>query len=374
LTGSKLANKLAVQAVPEAAADALFCDPACGAGDLLVATARHLPIRTDLEQTLAEWGERLAGFDLQPLLVRATKTRLALLAISLGASQRAKLLPDLDALFPHIRVADGTTPWEIPAAAFSVLVNPPFTRIVAPPTCIWGSGSVSQAAVFLEAVFDQFKKPTSIHAILPDVLRTGSRYEKWRQLVSKKALVRDATPMGLFDSSTDVDVFTVHFELPNSEMATPSDWGMPKCSSSITLGNKFSIHVGPIVPYRHVNKGAWFPYAHTKALPPWGKITQLEDRIRSTETTFKPPFVLIRRTSRPGDQFRAIGTIVTGDGPIAVENHLLVATPIDRTLSSCSALLKILKSPDTTGWLNRRICCRHLTVGALLGIPWGPAL
>jgi type I restriction-modification system DNA methylase subunit len=228
LTGSKLANQLAAQAVPEAAIDALFCDPACGAGDLLLATARYLPVLAHLDQTLAEWGKRLVGFDLQPLLVRATKMRLALLAISLGAKQRQKRLPDLDALFPHIRVADGTASWNVPAAAFSVLVNPPFTRVTAPPTCEWGSGLVSKAALFLEACLDQIKRPASIHAILPDVLRTGSRYEKWRHCVSNKALVRDAVPMGRFDPSTDVDVFAVHLELPKTRIAPACNWGMPR--------------------------------------------------------------------------------------------------------------------------------------------------
>jgi hypothetical protein len=66
LTGSKLANMLAARTKPWTSEDTVFCDPACGAGDLLVAAARYLPLGRDLEQTLGAWGDRLAGFDLQP--------------------------------------------------------------------------------------------------------------------------------------------------------------------------------------------------------------------------------------------------------------------------------------------------------------------
>jgi hypothetical protein len=368
LTGSNLANTLVAQAMRQISDDAVFCDPACGAGDLLVAAARHLPVGPDLEQTLADWGRRLVGFDLQPLLVRAARTRLALLAIRRGVIRTAKLRLDLDALFPHIRVCDGTGVWRLPTGPICVLVNPPFTRTKAPQGCQWASGSVSQAALFIEACLLQAIGPFQMHAILPDVLRTGSRYEKWRRLMNEKARVGDVMRIGLFDRWTDVDVFTARFEIPGNDLAC--DWGVPPKTAIPLVGDSFEIRVGSIVSYRHEHKGPWLPFAHARRLPLWARIKDLPERIRSTGKSFRPPFVLVRRTSRPGDRFRAVGTIITGNRDVAVENHLLVALPKDRTLRSCRALLKVLRHPASNAWLNQRICCRHLTVSALRDLPW----
>jgi hypothetical protein len=47
-------------------------DPACGIGDLLLATARQLPLGPTLEATLKAWSRRLAGVDLHgPFLALA---------------------------------------------------------------------------------------------------------------------------------------------------------------------------------------------------------------------------------------------------------------------------------------------------------------
>ena len=367
-TGPKLANALAAQTVPWTSERSVFCDPACGAGDLLLAAARHLPLGSDLERTLRGWGGRLAGFDVQPVLVRAAKTRLALLAIRRGVRHRGKGGLDLNQLFPNIRVHDGTRPWQLPRKPLCVLLNPPFTRIAAPPSCEWAGGSVSQAALFIEACLRQTMRPLQIHAILPDVLRTGSHYEKWRQFVSQRASIRDVVRLGLFDPWTDVDVFAAHFEVPGA--APACIWGAPPDSTAGSVGDKFEIRVGPIVPYRHQHKGPWVPFAHARLLPRWEQVTDLPERIQSAEGSFRPPFVLVRRTSRPGDRFRAAGTIIAGKLSVAVENHLLVALPKDGTVRSCRALLSILQHPASSDWLNQRICCRHLTVSALRELPW----
>jgi hypothetical protein len=291
-----------------------------------------------------------------------------LLAISLGSKCREEYRLDLDKLFPHIRVKDGTDSWRLPEGPTSVLVNPPFTRIKAPPDCRWASGSISRAALFVEACVRQAVRPLQIHAILPDVLRTGSRYEKWRQSINQAANVTDVSILGIFDRWTDVDVFAARFEVPGPTSA--SDWGTPEKTSNRSVGDEFEIRVGSIVPYRHIHEGPWLPFAHARLLPLWKKMMDLPERIRSRETSFRPPFVLVRRTSRPGDQFRAAGTIVSGKRDVAVENHLLVAIPKDRTLRSCRTLLKVLQHPASSQWLNQRICCRHLTVGALRELPW----
>ena len=369
LTGSKLANTLVSKAASNFTTDAVFCDPACGAGDLLVAVARHLPIKQDLSSTLIDWGKRLMGFDLQPLLIRATKTRLALLALSRSVPFNVQQSPDLNAAFPLIKTGDGTAAWGLSDSSVFVFINPPFTRVIAPEDCPWSSGLTSQAALFIDSCLAQKTKQCSIHAILPDVLRTGSRYKKWRQLVCEQASIDAVTPIGLFDKWTDIDVFTVKLNLSRLVSKSP-EW--PKTSPEVTttISSKFYVRVGSIVAYRHIHQGPWFPYVHARTLPAWKHLKDFPERIRNRNTTFKPPFVLIRRTSRPGDQNRAIGTLVTGQRHIAVENHLLVVLPKDGTVRSCKELLGVLRHPQTTAWLNKRIRCRHLTVPAVCELPW----
>ena len=84
---------------------------------------------------------------------------------------------------------------------------------------------------------------------------------------------------------------------------------------------------------------------------------------------YEPPFVVIRRTSRPGHPYRATATVIAGKRPIAVENHLIVCEPKDGKLGTCRKLMKQLKTPAVNEFLNARIRCRHLTVGSVAAIP-----
>jgi hypothetical protein len=79
--------------------------------------------------------------------------------------------------------------------------------------------------------------------------------------------------------------------------------------------------------------------------------------------------VVIRRTSRPGDAYRATATVIGGESPIAVENHLLVCEPKDRKLATCKKLMLQLKTDAVNKYLNGRIRCRHLTVQAIEELP-----
>jgi hypothetical protein len=79
---------------------------------------------------------------------------------------------------------------------------------------------------------------------------------------------------------------------------------------------------------------------------------------------------VIRRTSRPGDNFRAIGSIINLKEKVAVENHFIVLQPKDSTLNTCKRAMKVISSKKTTRWLNKRIRCRHLTVSSLKELPW----
>lgn len=67
---------------------------------------------------------------------------------------------------------------------------------------------------------------------------------------------------------------------------------------------------------------------------------------------------------------RASAVLIRSDEPVAVENHLIVLTPRDGTIKTCKTLLEILACETTTEWLDKRIRCRHLTVGVLKELPW----
>ena len=73
---------------------------------------------------------------------------------------------------------------------------------------------------------------------------------------------------------------------------------------------------------------------------------------------------------RMDQQHRAVGTIVVGQEPVAVENHLFVLTPNDGSLARCQELISALQSPRATQWFDQRIRCRHLTAATLRQFPW----
>ena len=182
-------------------------DPACGAGDLLVACARHLPLKANLAETLKDWGERLTGFDINSAFVEATRYRLALLALERTQSPaREKIrnaLP-LEKIFSNIRNhVQAWHAWQLPTLPAVIVVNPPFSYGVAERNCTWANGRVSQAAAFMDTCLRNAARGTRILAILPDVLRTGSRYKKWRQMLTAKATVHSVEIM--LASSTEPD-------------------------------------------------------------------------------------------------------------------------------------------------------------------------
>ena len=150
-------------------------------------------------------------------------------------------------------------------------------------------------------------------------------------------------------------------------------WNLTGIVKSLrVIGDLFTVAVGPVVPHRNPKKGKWYPYIHPRLLPSWTTIN-VDNAIKKRRfngTVFKPPFVVIRRTSRPSDSNRAIASIIKGKSYVAVENHLIVCKPKSGCLDDCHKLLKLLKLDFTNEWLNKRIRCRHLTVTAIREIPW----
>jgi hypothetical protein len=369
-TGSALAKSVVAQFLCRTSSDSIICDPACGAGDLLIAASGRLPVRDDLRATLRLWSKRLRGFDIHEQFVEATRLRLALAAIQRGARARGATPESLAALLDGIRVSNGLLPDF--AEVGVVLLNPPYRTRPAPPHCAWGTGLVSDAAVFTHELIDKLSPSTKVVAILPDVLRTGSRYKKWRRRIEQRIQIEAIRVVGIFDNWADVDVFLlagVNRECIKEEAATANWWSPPITPSR--LGDYFDVHVGAVVPHRDPDLGPWRKYLHARTISNFHRfdVSDAPSR-RSERTTFRPPFVVVRRTSRPDDQTRAVGTIITGEADVAVENHLIVLSPHGATLDECEKLLEVLQHDSTTQWLNERIRCRHLTVGAVADIPW----
>jgi hypothetical protein len=213
---------------------------------------------------------------------------------------------------------------------------------------------------------------TRIVAILPDVLRTGSRYERWRKFVREFAVIKRIDIYGPFDPQADVDVFILELHIRPERVTALEQrdpWTINAPFSQETIGNRYSVSVGPVVPHRHKKEGPELAYLHARDATPWGTLADLPPRRQFSGTAHHPPFVVIRRTSSPSDKFRAIGTIINCAEPVAVENHLIICKPHDGTIETCQKLIEILRGNATSDWLNNRIRCRHLTVEAVKEIP-----
>lgn len=371
-TGSAMANLAITAARLRLTPGVKVLDPACGAGDLLVAFVSHLPCSSDLKSTLRGWGEQVLALDVQPDFVRATKLRLTLAAIRRQSPAPCKELPNLDDLFPGIGLGSSLVEHDVYKQATHILINPPFTSVDAPETCAWGSGKVNSAAVFMDACISRSEPDTRVIAILPDVLRSGSRYAKWRHLFEDRVALRKIQIIGQFDRHTDVDVFVVVGQIRKKPTSVRRfDWVPRERSGAPQVRDKFEVSVGAVVSYRDPHEGAWFPFIQARDLPSWEVVSAFCHHRRFNGKTFRPPFVVVRRTSRPGDKNRAVGTVIRGRRRVAVENHLLVLRPKDRTVASCDRLLAVLKDKEANEFLDRRIRCRHLTVSALSDLPWG---
>lgn len=374
-TGSSLASQAMALIAHTIGSESVLFDPACGVGDLLIAAARYLPVDSDLLSTLARWEGQISGFDIHPEFVRGARARLVVLAstlVPLRSVAEGPHLAEPREMLSRVAVGDGVAATTRFREATHILLNPPYNKIPAPVGCDWGSGKVSQAAVFLDKCLEAAEPGARIVAILPDVLRTGSLYAKWRGSAEDRARVDAITVFGAFDAWADVDVFVLHLTVGNQRPTQHSGWWSPVEAGAVGhVGDHFEARVGPVVPHRHKRRGQWHPYLYAGRLPAWGEFeADRTGKRRFTGRTFLPPFVAVRRTSAPSDHQRAVGTVVVGDRPVAVENHLLVLTPKDGRLERCQQLLAVLEDQRTSEWLNERIRCRHLTVGAVVELPW----
>lgn len=375
-SGSEIST-LVAECVREKIVDgASIADPACGAGDLLIACLMHANLQKDLKSTLDAWGSRVVGLDLHEELAAVAKERLTLLATVRAANQKLfiETPATIDAKsFSLINSGNYIFQSDVTAKSDCVVMNPPFLEVDALKDCSWSSGKVQLAAIFTEKVIRAGKIGQTIVAVLPDVLRSGTRYEKWRNFVSRHVEIISVNIFGRFDKKTDVDVFILHAKKRLSPTDLPIGWGREaKVLDDLAVGwrlkDRFDISVGSVVPHRHKDKGNWQLYIDVANTPKNSELIVVKKR-RFTGRLHRGPFVVVRRTSSPSDAQRIIPTIILNCEEIAVENHLIVLIPKDKSIESCQELAKILTAEYVQAWLNQEIRCRHLTTTVIKEIP-----
>ncbi len=148
-TSTHLADKVAIRLAPMLRDGMKLIDPACGAGNLLIACAQYLPTGKNLMETLDIWSERIFGCDLHLQFVRAAQLRLMLLAASLHMEEsKAITLPQPAAIFKGLQVGSIFSFAPLIEKADCVIVNPSFGYTSAPDGCQWAAGKIKMAGLF----------------------------------------------------------------------------------------------------------------------------------------------------------------------------------------------------------------------------------
>lgn len=336
-TASQLAEDLWEPLLADMPENPVVVDPASGAGDLVMPVAEWSG-RTDTKVVI-----RLN--DIEDVFLPLARSRLVHVAESV------EVTTECSDFLADTSFGEGAT---------HVALNPPYFMLDVERT--WGSGSVNAAAVFVEHALLHMGPGSTLVAVLPDVLRSGSRYGRWRDFVESKGSITRVSPRGQFDSDTDVHVFLLTVRVGGSGPHIP--W-VEDSGAVDRLQDHCEVRVGPVVPHRHAEDGPEVPYLTAKNLA-----SGRPERRRFRGRLESGPMVLVNRTSRPGDRPRVRARIRTDGTAAAVENHLLILKPSDGTLDGCERIVEVLTRDSTWAYLDERIRCRHLTVSALKEVPW----
>lgn len=366
-TSDKIAEKAKKSFTKHITKNSIVYDPTCGTGNLLISVSKSLPVNSSLELTLDLWGEVLRGYDLVPEFVECTKLRLILEAIHRGATSKKSSLEALEKKLKYILVSNVLDELDTLSNATHLIINPPYSLQKVPDEYTWCGGKLNIAAVFMAEILKSVNSNTHFTAILPEVLRSGSRYEKWRKLITEQSIT-STDVIGRFNTKTDVDVFILSGYKTRSLNEPIASWTQETCANMV--GDKFNVSIGPLVAYRDKKVGRESPYIYSRMLRAWDTVEKIETTRKTKTKLIQPPFVVIKRTSSPSDKFRAAATLVLGRDAVAVENHLIVLKPKRGNANICKKLVRTLKKESTNDFLNQRIRCRHLTVGAVKEIPW----
>nr|WP_289072503.1 N-6 DNA methylase [uncultured Halomonas sp.] len=364
-TGQALSSRLIADIKNTITENSVILDPTCGTGNLLIEASRQLAIKKGLKDTLSKWGEQLSGYDINPSFVDAAKLRIILEAISRGANKDCSI-DEAMRLLKKIFAKDTleTTKKDLKEVTH-ILMNPPFSNWQLDTPDYFSSGKTNAASVLLIHFIREMREGCYINAILPDVIRSGSRYVKTRKF-SNDNIAADCTVWGRFNKKTNVDVFILAGKKVSKE--TGVKW-QKENHESPTVSSRYLIKIGPLVSYRDKEEGPLAPYLHQKNSPHGKTISYISEMRRFKGKLYTPPFVVVKRTSSPKDNPRASATLVLGKKPIAVENHMVIIKPFSDCLDECFKLLHILDKESTTTFLNERIRLRHLTVKAIGEIP-----
>jgi hypothetical protein len=347
-------------------------DPACGAGDLLIAAARRMRIGKTAAETLRLWGPSIHGSDIVPEFVAAAKLRLTLLAMARTQDEIDYKLANR--LLSNIKVGSAIRSLTPGSTYGLLLLNPPFGDTKKFRRDFHGSGRVARASIFADRAIKALVPGAWIVAILPDVLRSGSTYGRWRAMVSEQLRNVHISVEGRFDSTTDVDVFTLVGQRRASlrSASQPIDWYQlqSRKPANSTVDDAFDLHVGQIVEYRDKSTGADRAFLKARDLTPGKVLSRLPGRWPAGARAVIPPFVAICRTSSPDDTNRIVASVISGKRSVAVENHVITARPRSNRLEDAVSLMNWLISPEVSEHLGQRIRCRHLTLSSLGGLPW----
>lgn len=361
-TNSLLAEKVLEVLQPAFNKQSVIYDAACGVCNLLIATANYLH-KHNIQLTNKNY---LLGTDIHPEFVTAANLRLQMNNLLMLPGKTKNISKQKVGYLVQKKNALVSNPFY--KAATHIFINPPFDQEKFEDKLDWATGKVSMAAVFMEKAILFANPGTTIMAILPDVLRSGTRYEKWRKMVEKYCITEKIELLGQFDEHADIDVFAIKL-LKRSEPVERIIEETCKTLTFKTLKDIFDISVGPVVDYRDKEEGPLRPYVVSRGLKSWSIQREITLMRRHTGNSFKRPFVVIKRTSRATDENRAMATIINTDEPVYVDNHLIILRPKTKTLAACQLAIRILKSQETNDWLNKQIRCRHLTVRVVSNIP-----
>lgn len=371
-TNEHLAEKVAKKLKNDLQQGKSICDPACGAGDLFLACIKYMPQKETTAETLSYWSGQIFGQDLTTDFVRSAQARLILSSIYLSSSKKKKILvTNKKKLFRNITINDFFNDSSIIQKADCIVTNPPYGNVDLTGKVNWANGKGQLSALFLDQIIHASKDGQRVVAILPDVLRSGSRYRKWRAFINSNATNLNTESYGKFNNEADVDVFILDFIVSKncfSEKLTTFDTQGNNKNITHKMSDFFNISVGPVVPHRHEQIGTFSPYLDTSTAKLWIEVTP-KNKKKYKCTLKKPPFIALRRTSSPGDKPRLKVSIIKGTERVAVENHLIVMEPKDGKLKTCRRFMRTARKFEANDWINQKIRCRHLTVSVIREMP-----
>jgi len=365
-TDSMLAEKVLKILDPSFDKQSIIYDAACGACNLLIASANYLH-QNNIHPANKNY---LLGSDIHSEFLAAGNLRLQINNLLMLPDKISDLSKQKKGY--SLKKKNALESNQFYKSATHIFINPPFDQEKINEKLSWASGKVSMAAVFVEKAIIFSKPGTIIMAILPDVLRSGTRYQKWRDMVYKTCTTEKVELLGQFDKHTDVDVYAIKFVKrihPIEKIEINLTGNFSQITSPKTLKDIFDVRVGPVVDYRDEKEGPIRSYVVSRGLKSWSVQTKINLTRKHLGKSFQSPFVVIKRTSRATDENRAMGTLINAVKNVYVDNHLIMLTPKVKSLAACKIAIRILKDKRTNNWLNEQIRCRHLTVKIVSNIP-----